>query len=436
MNNQPDDIIFLWKQFAERKATKQQIDLLFDYLKDTTYDEESLIFLDQQFAEHKASKGMDEAYLAERLSEILTTADLKSAASSLSESPYSEDKDFSIVPPIHRVHLLRRGFFRYAAAIIVLAGSAGVWYAISNEKQDKGQVLVNDSKRLQTDIAPGGDRAILTLADGSEVLLDSAADGQLANQGGVKVVKLANGQVAYDLRGLSSGEMMWNTMSTPVGGQYQVTLSDGTKVWLNAASSITFPTAFTGDKRSVKVKGEIYFEVAQNKRKPFIVDVGGRSSVEVLGTSFNINSYEDEATIKATLLEGSVKVSKLGSAVVGSSDQQLQSSGTDDKRSAVAILKPGQQAQIDKDISVISNADIEQALAWKNGLFNFNGSDLRAVARQLERWYDIKVRYDGAIPDLKFKGEMNRGVKLSTVLNWFSGLGINTRLEGKTLIVL
>ena len=318
--------------------------------------------------------------------------------------------------PVHRVHFIRRSWLKYAAAILIIFGvGAYLWI---NTRNSSDVATTNTGKRFQTDVAPGGDKAVLTLADGSKIVLDSAANGSVATQGNAAIVKLANGQIAYTLKDAPKGEVMINTMSTPYGGQYQLTLPDGSRVWLNAASSITYPVAFVQNTRSVKVTGEVYFEVAKNKEKPFIVDIDGRSSVQVLGTSFNVNSYEDEASIKTTLIEGSVKV------MLGTTD---------------AILKPGQQAQINNTatgIVVISNPDIEQALAWKNGVFNFNGSDLRGVMRQLQRWYDIKVQYNGSIDNGAFRGRIDRKVNLSDVLDILEEAGgVKFRLDGKTLVV-
>jgi transmembrane sensor len=261
-------------------------------------------------------------------------------------------------------------------------------------------------------VAPGGNKAILTLGDGSTIALDSAANGSLAQQGNSAVVKLAGGQLAYRPTGAANDIVVMNTMSTPRGGQYQLTLPDGTKAWLNAASSITFPTAFVTAQRKIKIKGEVYLEVAQEAAKPFIVDIDGRSVVEVLGTSFNINSYADEAAIKTTLIEGNVRIK------------------TNDRN---ILLKPGQQAV---DMQLVNNADIAQVLAWKNGVFNFENLNFREVARQLERWYDIEVVYEGRVPDIQFKGDMNRGVSLTGVLRIFTAFGVHTRIEGRKLIVM
>jgi transmembrane sensor len=324
----------------------------------------------------------------------------------------------------HRIHFLKTAWFRYAAAIILIAGLA-VAYLLTTNDINAGKKLANDNNHKQTEIPPGGEKAVLTLADGTKIVLDNAANGNLAQQGNAQVVKLANGQIVYNLEGLAEGKVMMNTMSTPKGGQYQLTLPDGTKVWLNAASSITYPAIFVGKERNVKIEGEVYFEVAKDRQKPFIVDIDGKSSVQVLGTSFNINSYENEADIKTTLVEGSVKVIQ--------ADQS-------------AILQPGQQAvalssdQLTRTGSsnklIVNQADLSKILAWKNGLFNFNGANLREVMRQLERWYDIKVQYEGPISNDVFKGKMYRNVNLSDVLEVLQRMGVKFRMEGKTVIIL
>lgn len=320
------------------------------------------------------------------------------------------------------IRFLNKSWFRYAAAAIILAFGIGVYLWTTNRKSD--QTLAEEGKPLPADIAPGGNHAFLTLADGSTIALDSASNGHLASQGDVQIVKLASGQIEYNLQGLTANDVLWNTMSTPVGGQYQVTLPDGTKAWLNAASSITFPTAFTGEKRQVKIYGEVYFEVARNNQKPFMVDVDGKSVVEVLGTSFNINSYHDEGSIRTALLEGSVKI------MYGKEE---------------SVLKPGYQATIafsgqppgSKDSAIqIQPAHLDQALAWKNGLFSFNDADLRSVMRELERWYDINVQYRGAVPAITLKGKMYRNVNLSAVLDFLQRMGVDVRMEGKTLVVI
>lgn len=360
------------------------------------------------------------------------------------QPPLEQKNDYN--RPAHRFQFLKTAWFKYAAAILITLGS--VAYLWINTRDGKALATTNGKNRSQTDVSPGGDKAILTLADGSKIVLDSAANGDLAQQGNAQVVKLSNGQIVYNLKG-SSDKVVWNTMTTPAGGQYQVTLPDGTRVWLNAASSITYPTAFVGKQRSVKISGEVYFEAAKDKEKAFIVDIDGKSSVQVLGTSFNINSYENEGNVKTTLFEGSVKVisgtmksvvQPLPRRLADKFGQQPKPSGTDGSFPFV-ILKPGQQAQTSgpeakQSISVVNNPNMEQILAWKNGLFNFSGADLYAVMRQLERWYDIKVKYQGSVPQIIFKGEMDRNVNLSDVLEFFTETGLKFRMEGGTLVVL
>ncbi len=300
-----------------------------------------------------------------------------------------------------------------AASILLVITAAYLWFKPATQKE---QVLVKQVP-AGNDILPGGDKAILTLADGTTIVLDSAANGSLAQQGNMSIEKLADGQIVYRPVESNAGEVLMNTMSTPRGGQYQLTLPDGTKVWLNAASSITYPNVFVEGQRKVKIKGEVYLEVKKNTGKPFIVDVDGRSSIEVLGTIFNINSYPDEAGIKTTLIEGSVRVSGDGQK---------------------AVLNPGQQAisqGTGQPFRIVNHPDLEQVLAWKNGYFNFQDLSFPEVARQLERWYSIEVVYEAKVPDIQFKGDMDRGVSLSDIIGLFKDWGLKARIEGRKLII-
>jgi len=341
-------------------------------------------------------------------------------------------------PIIHRVHFLRRWGWA-AAAILLIGGGAYLW----TTSQKTEQTLVNGNKLLQADIPPGGEKAVLTLADGTKIILDNAANGNLAQQGSTQVVKLASGQIAYHVKGLSDKDILWNTMSTPAGGQYQLTLPDGTKVWLNAASSITYPAAFVSRNRQVKITGEAYLEVTKDKTKPFYVDIAGQSTIQVLGTSFNINAYGDEGKIKTTLVEGSVRVLPLNTSDVAvSSDRQPKHKG--DAANAV-ILEPGQQAiqplspgtddKRQSDRITIQSANIEQTLAWKNGFFNLNNRSIQSVLKDVERWYDIEVVYEGIPPTFRMKGEIDRGVPLSDLTRFLAQYGLLVRLEGRTLTI-
>ena len=269
--------------------------------------------------------------------------------------------------------------------------------------------------RFKDDVSPGGDKAILTLADGSTIVLDDAQNGTLAQQGNAKIIKLG-GKLSYDQTNRNSREVVYNTISTPKGGQYQLELPDGSLVWLNASSSIHFPTSFIERERRVDITGEAYFEVAKNLHKPFIVGVNN-SQVEVLGTHFNINSYNDEDEVKTTLLEGSVKF------VNGAT---------------TSILKHGHKSQLAKNgsVKVASNVDVDEVVAWKNGLFDFESAGIETVMRQLSRWYDVEVEYNGKADDLFF-AEMRRNIKLSDALKALELTGkVRFDIQGKKIIVM
>lgn len=307
-----------------------------------------------------------------------------------------------------------------AAAVFLLIGSA-IFFTINNKDKKQEVAKATPTKpQLKNDIAPGGNKAVLTLTDGSTIILDSAANGTISQQGNIKVQKLDNGLLAYTVNGkqvTENDEAFYNTISTPRGGQYQVTLADGTKVWLNAASSIRFPVVFTGTERKVVITGEAYFEVAKNAGKPFRVKAAS-SDIEVLGTHFNVNAYDDEAAIKTTLLEGLVKVS---------------SSANQSPR----FLKPGQQSGITKEgkINVANNADIEEVMAWKNGRFQFNSADLKSILRQISRWYDVDVVYKGNA-NLHFTGQLTRNDNVSKVFEELVLTGeVHFKIEGKKIIV-
>ncbi|MBC9909438.1 FecR family protein [Chitinophaga varians] len=312
-----------------------------------------------------------------------------------------------------RGRIARMEWWRVAAAAVVMAGiTTAVVYLTRTRHHSPAPA----SRQVAADIRPGGNKATLTLSDGSTVTLEQVANGTVARQGNAQIVKLATGQLTYQLQSGEQHETLWNTISTPQGGEYQITLPDGTKAWLNAASSIRFPAAFPADERKIIITGEAYLEVAPLAQKPFLVEANG-TTIKVLGTSFNVNAYKDEAYTKITLVTGSVKIKTNQREVT---------------------LKPGQQAATtgnNDDIKVAPQADLDQALAWKNGLFNFNGSDLHAAMRQLERWYGIRVRYEAAVPDIVFKGEMYKNVNLSDVLDMLKAMGVQFRMEGNTLIV-
>ncbi len=289
-------------------------------------------------------------------------------------------------------------------------------FVFINKGGSKGIVKANVSEhQFKDDVSPGGDKATLILADGSIVVLDDAQNGILAQQGNSKVVKLG-GKLSYNPINKSSKEILYNTISTPNGGQYQLELPDGSLVWLNATSSIRFPTSFVDKERRVEITGEAYLEVAKNRDKPFIVTVNN-AEIQVLGTHFNINAYLDEDDVKTTLLEGSVKFVNGGNA---------------------NILKPGQQSQLIKNgtVKVVSSVDVEKVVAWKNGFFDFDNAGIETIMRQLSRWYNVEIEYNGKTDDL-FIAEMRRNIKLSDALKALELTGkVRFEIEGKKIIVM
>lgn len=250
-------------------------------------------------------------------------------------------------------------------------------------------------------IVPGGNIATLTLADGTTLGLDKSPLGKIAFQGGAEISKTANGQLNYQLVSvptIADEQMAANVVSTPRGGQYQIVLSDGTKVWLNAASVLRFPARFVGQQRLVTLEGEAYFEVAKDRHKPFKVMSGGQT-VEVLGTHFNIKSYADEKSIRTTLLEGSVRIRAKGR----------------NGQENMAVLKPGEEATNAAGLKV-SQADIQEAIAWKNNQFTFHSEPLSAIMRDISRWYNVDVAYKGNISEMSFTGSISRYAGIAKVL--------------------
>lgn len=324
-----------------------------------------------------------------------------------------EQDELHTLPLVHRVHFLKTGWFRYAVAVVLVAG--GVSFFLMNNKKEE-QPLAENNKPVQTDIGPGSNKATLTLADGSNLVLDEVQTGSTVQQGNSKIVKLDSGRVAYEAAGTTQ-KISWNTLTVPKGGHYSLTLADGTKVWLNAASSLKYPTAFTGSERTVELTGEAYLEVAKQSKQPFVVKTKS-TDILVLGTSLNVNAYPDESSIKTTLIDGSVKVGKASSTA--------------------KILIPGQQAETTEgsDGVKVETVDTELVLAWKNGLFSFNNADIKTVMRQLSRWYDINIVYEKGVPAQRFFGEMNRSLSLSQVLKGLEVTNVNFRLEGRNLIVM
>ncbi|HWK06599.1 MAG TPA: FecR domain-containing protein [Puia sp.] len=422
-------------------ATQTERDIFYEWIEFPENRVEAIKLWETAFAnsdgslnmEDRKREGMIEAILNATRDLPIPTADFKSAANDLPSNRYSQ-------LPSHRVHFLKTAWFRYAAAVMLLLSTgAYFWFQYGDSRQQK---IVNASKHLPADILPGKEGAILTLADGSQVVLDSLGNGVIADQQGAQVV-LQNGQLGY--RALQqvqneggihhdAGTMSYNTMTTPRGRQFQIVLPDGSKVWLNAASSLKYPTIFSGKQREVEVTGEAYFEITADKTKPFRVLANGME-VEVLGTNFNINAYNDEDVIRTTLLQGSVRLSAYKHLQTLKPGQQAQVS-LGSAHDAGSSASPRTAAQDDGLVKVINDADVDQVLAWKNGFFQFNRASLQVVMRQLMRWYNIEVIYENNVPNLEFGGKMQRNLNLSDILEILTKSGIHFRLEeGRRLIV-
>ena len=320
-------------------------------------------------------------------------------------------KEKGLVVPLKSKKVHFRMWMRVAAAVVFFA-IASYWF-IDKKDNEKAKVIALAEK--QSPILPGGNHAVLTMSDGSTILLDSMQNGTL-QQGNTKVNK-QGGLLIYDTHAssIANAPVVYNTLSTPRGGQYQVVLPDGSKVWLNAASSLLFPTAFTGSQRKVELTGEAYFEVAKNKDKPFLVKVGDMQ-VKVLGTHFNINAYSDENTIRTSLLEGSVKIIK-------------------DNKSK--LLKPGNQAVLNKKQNEIDITDIDMngVMAWKNGLFQFEGDNITTIMREIGRWYNVEIVYSGKVPARTFEGKISRNAELSEVLRILELSKVKFSVVGRKIIL-
>lgn len=297
---------------------------------------------------------------------------------------------------------------RVAAAAIVLILATGA-YTWLNKPVNKPQVAQS------IDVQPGLEGAILTRGDGSTVVLDSLHAGEIKEDNGA-LVQLQHGQLSYATATANQEEIIYNTVTTPYARTFRLLLQDGTWIWLNAGSSVTYPVVFTGKERKVKVTGEAYFEVAKAAGKPFVVNVNDRAEVEVLGTHFNVNAYADEAAIKTALLEGTVRV-RTGKA-------------------NTAVLKPGQQAVINDGEMEVVPADAEEVSAWRNGLFHFRKATIPEVLRQIARWYDVEVRFEGGVPERTFSGDIERKLSLQQVLAILRVTRINYTIDNQKQITI
>jgi transmembrane sensor len=335
---------------------------------------------------------------------IFTAKKSNAMLSSILDSAPKEEKETKIVS---------MGWLRYAsaAAIFILIG-LGIWWKIAS---DPATEIAQTAQPKTEDVKPGGAKALLTLSDGSAIELASAKSGFLTRQGAAEVSKSQDGVLVYNAKpGNATAKININTLATPKGGQYEMLLPDGSKVWLNASSSIRFPSVFPASERRVEITGEAYFEVAKDKNRPFRVKFN-KSEVQVLGTSFNIMAYPEEGPSKTTLVEGSVYIRNV--------NQNTK-------------LRPGQQAAVLPTGKIKTQyIALDEAIAWKNGMFYFKDAGIEEVMRQLSRWYDVEIFYSGKIPVRQFTGRVSRNVNLSEVSGMLRYAGVNCHIEGSKMII-
>lgn len=386
------------------------------YMNDSCTTAEIKLLM-QTFKEAENEVELKEAITAElqkddeeQEEEALLDAKMLKIYSELKPLLIKNETPLKVVRPI-------RTYFKYSVAAAVLVLCSVFAYLYFNAENEKANLITQNKP---ADVNPGGNKAVLTLADGSEISLTDAGNGELARQAGIRVTKSADGQIVYEVTGkpAAQNETMYNMISTPAGGQYQINLPDGSKVWLNAESSLKYPTVFNKATREVELKGEAYFEIARNVSMPFVVSTntsGKAQQVTVLGTHFNINSYTNEKETRTTLLEGKVKVAAGGES---------------------KTLQPGQQAILGETLQV-ANVDPMLAVDWKNGNFYFNDESIYSIMRKLARWYDIEVIYQGNVPDISFGAEMTRDKKLTEVLKVLERAGgIHFKIEGRRVTVM
>jgi ferric-dicitrate binding protein FerR (iron transport regulator) len=393
---------FLFKKYYNKTASIKEREELFQIIKTTSDDKlkelmreewDNLEMTDPLFNSDQSMEMLNKIFPAEQQSN-------------------EQQEEFVPITDVSWSSRFKR--ISVAAAILVLL-SSGMYFYFKPSLSPQAQIAYTP---IFQDIPPGGNKATLTLSDGQTIILDSAKNGIIASTKSFKIVKTESGQVVYQpferIQNNALGAE-FNTITTPRGGEYRVVLPDGSKVWLNSASSIKFPGVFKGNTRSVEIEGEAYFEITKNSAMPFKVK-SKNVDIEVIGTHFNVKTYTGDEVMKTTLLEGSIKIE-------GGNSSHL--------------LKPGQQAVlIGNEMKVLSDVDIEEQIAWKNGLFQFKDAGIQDVMHQAALWYDLNVSFEGKIPEKYFTGKVSRNVNASEFMNMLMYTGVKFKIEGKNIVVI
>ncbi len=400
-------LIELLGLFVDGGISREDYDLLVDYIRANPEDEELNIAIDTVF---KNSKKFN----------LLNGDDKELIFQNIIRNKHFDSEiqnELEIIPTFAPRLWYQLG----VAASILLLIVTSLFFYTNRTPVNKLALKVVESKKAAV-ILPGDNKAILTLSDGTKIILEDAKNGILANQAGISIQKTSDGELLYSFSNSANTvspetkeNVIYNKIETPIGGKYQVNLPDGSKVWLNSSSSLRFSALFNGHTREVELSGEAYFDVSKNKGKPFRV-ITKDQIVEVLGTQFNINSYSDEGPIKTTLIEGSVKIIY---------------------KDKVVLLSPGQQFQPKELVSAVVEADTEEVVAWKDGYFVFKNEDIKSIMRKLSRWYNVEVSYSGNIPEVGFGGNISRSKDISEVLDVLQLTNaIHFKVEGRRITVM
>jgi transmembrane sensor len=382
------------KKFSRNQYTAEEHDVFMNWFQGLSRDEvEKVMDLYQEMADERDGRTYPE--LAEKIEARLNALDV-----------HKETRIVALWPKLKYIAI---------ACTVFLCIGIGLYYFSTGQKQP----ILAENKGFKNNILQGGNKAVLKLADGSEIILDAAKVGKLAEQEHTSIYKEKDGQLVFDASALNGKDqtagITYNSLATPRGGQYMLKLPDGTKVWLNSASSLRFPTTFSGKERMVELTGEGYFEVTKDKTKPFRVKTANQT-VEVLGTHFNVNAYPEEPAVVTTLLEGSVKLAK---------------SGTDE----VQFLKPGQQARL-TNIFTLHEVDPDAFVDWKDGYFKFSRENIQSIMRKVSRWYDVDVVYEGTLTKEGFVGTVPRSKNIKELLDALKLTGLmNYKIEGSQVII-